>query len=153
MIYLDMDGVLADFDRHYYVHFGNWPTRWPLPDTVDWRKVNAVPNFYYTMPLMPDAQKLVDYTYKIGEGVEILTGIPSSVDSADNQKIAWAKFRWPTLKVNCCESKNKYTFAKKGDTLIDDYARYRSEWEKAGGIFILHTDVSTTIQRLWELRR
>ena len=58
MIWLDMDGVLADFDGHYQACFGVKPTRWPEPDTVDWKLIAAVPDFYLNLPLMPGAKEL-----------------------------------------------------------------------------------------------
>ena len=86
MIFLDLDGVLADFDSHYETHFGVRPKRWPEPDTTKWKLINSVPDFYRTIPLMPGARDLFRYVDEAGYGVAILTGVPSSVDAADNQK-------------------------------------------------------------------
>ena len=50
-VFVDLDGVLADFDAHYEKNFGVRPDK--AADNVDWSKVASVDRFYATMPLMP----------------------------------------------------------------------------------------------------
>ena len=38
-VFVDMDGVLADFDAHYETHFGTRPCK--KSDNVDWDAVRA----------------------------------------------------------------------------------------------------------------
>ena len=151
MIFLDLDGVLADFDSHYETHFGVRPKRWPEPDTTKWKLVNSVPDFYRTIPLMTGARDLFRYVDEAGYGVAILTGVPSSVDAADNQKHEWAAEHFPHVQVICCPAREKWEHGRPGDFLIDDYLKYRLDWIGMGGVFIHHTDVPSTIAKLREL--
>jgi hypothetical protein len=151
MIYLDMDGVFADFDSHYEFHFGVRPTRWPAPDNVNWNRVNSVPDFYRTIPLMPGARELFRYVDEVGEGCAFLTGVPASINVSANQKIEWGAAHFPETEVICCPARDKWKRGQPGDILIDDYLRYRLDWINMGGVFIHHTDVPSTIGKLREL--
>ncbi len=148
--FVDSDGVIADFDRHYLNLCGNVATRWPDPDGVDWKKVNQHPNFFATIPFMPDAMILLT-----GLGPRpwsILTGCPASVDVAANQKIDWYAARFnPPPRVICCRSREKCLHGKPGDVLIDDYLKYKHLWVKMGGIFIHHTSAKATLAKLERL--
>lgn len=55
-VFVDLDGVLADFDEHYNVKFGARPDR--KLDNVDWKRVRATPNFYASIPPMSDMIEL-----------------------------------------------------------------------------------------------
>ena len=149
MIYLDMDGVFADFDSHYEFHFGVRPTR----DNVNWSHVNSVPDFYRTLPLMIGARDLFRYVDEVGEGCAFLTGVPASLSVSANQKIEWGATHFPETEVICCPARDKWKHGQPGDILIDDYLKYRLEWTSMGGVFIHHTDVLSTIVKLQELKQ
>jgi hypothetical protein len=51
-LFVDMDGVLADFDAHHETVFGIRSSK--LTDDVDWEKVRGIIVFYSDMPPMPD---------------------------------------------------------------------------------------------------
>ncbi len=150
-IFVDMDGVVADFDGHYERHFGVRPTRWPEPDNVNWNRIKETPDFYRTIPLLPGAQDLVRYVDEVGEGCSFLTGVPISVNAAPNQKIEWANMHFPGFPIICCPAKDKWMHGTHRDILIDDYLRYRIDWINMGGVFVHHTDVPSTIAKLREL--
>lgn len=148
MIFVDMDGVLADFDGHYQALFGYRPTRWPERENVDWSKIRAVGNFYRTLPLLEGANELLAAIRPRPHS--ILTGVPGSVDTSSNQKIDWAR---DTLSphvppVICCRSREKCKHGKPGDILIDDYLKYKDLWTDMGGIFIHHTSAAESIRQL-----
>ncbi len=146
-IYVDLDGVMADLDSHYEALFGTRPNK--QSDNVDWKKVNDVGNFYLTMPLMKDALDL--WAYVECHDPIILTGIPYSVNAADNHKRDWvAKHLGPHVQVDCCRSAEKFKRAQPGDILIDDWTKYQHLWEQAGGIWITHTSAANTIEQLKE---
>jgi hypothetical protein len=150
MIWLDMDGVFADFDGHYERHFGYRPTRWPMEDTTDWKLIKSVPNFYITIPVMPGARDLFRYVDEVGEGCAFLTGVPVSISESANEKTEWGRINFPDVQVVCCPAKDKWRHGQPGDTLIDDYLRYRVDWTDMGGVFIHHTSVPSTIAQLRE---
>jgi hypothetical protein len=147
-IYCDMDGVLADFDTGYELAFGTRPCK--EADNVDWELVRKTEGFYAGLPLMPDALEL--WAFLLPHDPIILTGVPSSVEEAPQNKREWA---WKNLgegtKIRTCPSKYKNTFCKPGDVLIDDWEKYRSRWINMGGIWITHTSAASSIAALREL--
>lgn len=150
MIWVDMDGVVADFDGHYERHFGVRPTRWPAEDSVDWKKVAAVPNFFRTIPMTKDAGELLAGLHP--RPWSLLTGCPKSIDVSDNQKRDWAAEKFePRRHVVCCRSRDKWLHGKPGDVLIDDYLKYKDLWVDMGGIFIHHTSAANSIRELKRL--
>lgn len=151
MIFCDMDGVVADFDRHYEHHFGERAARWPAKETTDWDKVRSVPNFFLTIPLMPDARVLLAWLKD--RDFAMLTGVPREVDTSSNEKIDWIREKVDSIvgrkvEVICCPARLKYTHGKPGDRLIDDYLKYRDRWIEMGGIFVHHTSAASTIKEL-----
>jgi hypothetical protein len=49
-LFVDMDGVLADFDSHHKAIIGIMPDR--KGDNVDWAKIRAVKDFYLNISPM-----------------------------------------------------------------------------------------------------
>jgi hypothetical protein len=147
-IFVDMDGVLADFDTQYEKVFGIKNNI--EKDDVDWKKVRSIPNFYADIPPMPDMRILWNYVSSYNP--IILTGIPSSVAEAAGNKVMWAvKNIGPEVRVWPVRSKEKYLYGKPGDILIDDWEKHRHRWENMGGVWITHINAETTIEELAEL--
>jgi hypothetical protein len=144
-IYVDMDGVLADFDSGYEAAFGYKADK--LTDNVNWSSVRAFPGFYEGLPPMPDMQDLWAYVSMFSPIV--LTGVPSSVKEASEHKRAWArKHLYAHVEVRCCRSAEKCLHAKPGDVLIDDWDKYRHLWIAKGGRWVAHTTAADTIREL-----
>lgn len=144
-LFLDMDGVLADFDTGYELAFGNRPDK--QNDDVDWNLVTNTPNFYLNLPPMFDMYKLWDFS-KAYRPI-ILTGIPSSIVEAPENKKAWVR-KWlgPEVEVRCCKSRDKCLHASHGDILVDDWDKYKHLWEGKGGIWVTHKNADSSIQEL-----
>lgn len=147
-VFLDCDGVLADFDAHGLAYFGKPPRQAEvdLGAKEFWRQLEARGDFYRSMPLMPDARALY-------EGVKhlhptILTGCPRGT-WAQGQKVAWAAEHFPGVPIITCRSADKRDYAKPGDVLIDDWPQHRHRWIEHGGIFITHHDAATSLAALW----
>ena len=152
-LYLDMDGVLADFDQGYEDYFGKgqrscyWQSEIEGRDNVNWKLVASVPDFFLSLPPMRDAYALVNYTRRFTPTV--LTGVPSSVGGIEQQKKSWINKHFPVLsRVICCTSVGKSAVAELGDILIDDWPKYRHIWEAKGGIWITHTSAAESITQL-----
>lgn len=144
-LFVDMDGVLADFDRGYAERFGAHGGK--EADNVDWRKIRNTPGFYASLHPMPDFDELwrAVAPYK----PTILTGIPSSVPEALENKLAWAvKYVGSSTKVIGCLSKEKCTYGNPGDVLIDDWEKYKHLWIQMGGRWITHVSASESIRQL-----
>lgn len=148
-LFIDLDGVLADFDTAYAAITGAPPDK--TLDNVDWREVVAVPGFYANMPPMPDAMVLWDYVSTFPD-VVVLTGVPSSVPEAAADKRAWVtKHLGAHVKMIACRSQDKAKHMKPGDVLVDDWERYRGKWLAAGGIWITHTSAASSVAALKEM--
>lgn len=150
-IFLDCDGVLADFDRAATQIFDLGPQEAEdrLGTEEFWRRLRASGKFYRDLPLLPDALEL----YRAVEHLNpiILTGCPRGGWS-EPQKVAWAEQHFPGVHVITCASRDKFLHMKHtGDVLVDDFTKYRALWEKAGGIFVHHLSARQSIQRLREL--
>ncbi len=147
-LFLDLDGVLADFDSGYEKLAGRRPDR--DADNADWRLIASRPDFYLNLPPTPDFVEL--WTYVAPRRPTILTGIPSSIAQAAEQKRAWvARFCGPSVSVITTESKNKYRHASPGDILVDDWEKHRRAWLDAGGVWVTHRSAAETITSLQRL--
>lgn len=149
-LFIDMDGVLADFDAHHEAVFGFRSDK--IADNVDWKKVAAVGNFYRDIPPMKDFDDLWAFVSPMKP--IILTGVPSSVMDA-----SWNKRQWVDRVIGKdqpmipCRSKEKSKHCKPGDVLIDDWEKYRSLWVAAGGCWITHVSAAKSIALLQDYLR
>lgn len=148
-VFVDMDGVLADFDTGYSLRFGTRPSK--ADDNVNWSKVRTAEGFYRDLPPMPDFDEL-------WRGLEpyrpiILTGVPSSVPEAAPHKRAWVdKIIGKDQPMIACPSKDKSLHIRRqGDVLIDDWQKYMLLWLDRGGRWITHTSASSSLSELSEL--
>lgn len=147
-IFVDMDGVLADFDAHYEAVFGSRPS--VVADNVDWAAVRGVKDFYLNIPPMPDLAVLWDFIGRFRPIV--LTGVPRSVIEAPENKKSWVvKNIGEDIEVRCVRSSEKCLHAKPGDILIDDWIKYRHLWLKKGGRWITHRNAEQTVHALMDL--
>ena len=149
-IFVDMDGVLADFDAHYETVFGMRVDK--VADNVDWGNVRGVKGFYAAIPPMADMRELWDFLDRLTPHPIILTGVPSAVEEAAANKRDWVKHHLGGhVEVRCCLSKHKCLHATPGDILIDDREKYRDLWIAKGGRWITHKSAAATIDRLREM--
>lgn len=149
--YLDVDGVFGDFDAHAIALFGDNPPadlRDPAVQDVMWAMIRQIPDFFVTMPVKPDAQRLYDGVKHMRHS--FLTGASPKYPDIRPQKAMWLNAHFPEVPVTMCRSKEKCFFARPGDILIDDWLRYRQNWEDQGGIFIHHTSAEKTLAELSE---
>ncbi|HET9428710.1 MAG TPA: hypothetical protein VFO69_10160, partial [Allosphingosinicella sp.] len=112
-----------------------------------WQKLAAAPDFYFSLPLMPDAMELFEAVKPLHP--VILTGLPRGNWAAD-QKVRWAAQHFPGTRIITTLARDKRDHAKEGDVLVDDQLRHRHRWEEVGGIFIHHRDAQSTIEALAE---
>lgn len=146
-LYVDMDGVLADFDTGYERIIGIRPDK--EKDNVDWALVRSVPGFYRDLPLMPDADVLWRAIAPLNPA--ILTGVPKSVPEAAANKFEFIEKHsevFGNAECICCLSKNKWQICRSGDILIDDWEKYRKRWIDAGGRWITHVSAEQTLRQL-----
>lgn len=148
-LFLDLDGVFADFDGHYEKLFGVRPNQDTYEPKGLWDNVRRHGNFYGTMPLMKDAKSLFDSCVQLHRNPIFLTGVPYSIPGAKEQKIAWVRQHFgPKYKTICCRSQDKCLYGKRGDVLLDDRMKYANYWINMGGYFVLHLGADTSITAL-----
>jgi hypothetical protein len=146
-LYLDCDGVLADFDKGATAVLGLDPRAYEKKHGLGrfWQKLASAPDFYFGLPLMPDAMDLFDAVKHLHP--VILTGLPRGNWAAD-QKVRWAAKYFPDTKIITTLARDKRDHAREGDVLVDDQVRHRHLWEEVGGVFIHHRNAKETIAQL-----
>ena len=161
-IFIDMDGVLADFDGgvETLCHIKPIPQDGVRPDDYDdklWEAVKQIPHFYDVLSPLPGAVEMFEAGYNAyGDRCEILTGVPKpkrNIPEAGQDKIDWAReYLNDKVVVNTVlrEEKTNYCFGPEY-ILIDDYTKNGLEWQKKGGTVINHSSSEDTIEQLKQL--
>lgn len=156
-LYLDMDGVVADFDEYAARTLGLPPSGGVYSQEV-WQQLANNSRMYRDLVKTPYADELVFQCSRIakqaGLDLRFLTAVPKGNDVpwAFYDKVIWAQKNFPAIPVMFGPfSKNKHSHCQPGDILIDDRTSNITEWQAAGGIGILHTGYESTKAVLDEL--
>lgn len=161
-LYLDMDGVVADFDtaaeqflciarREDYVQ-GHYKLSKP-----EWARLRDQHRFYRDLPKMAQADQLVavarQYRDSLDWQLKFLTAVPKNDDMpwAFSDKVLWAQEHYPDIPVMFGpHSTDKYRHCRPGDILIDDRLDNCEAWLAAGGwsFQVKHRDLTEAIAAL-----
>lgn len=143
-VYLDMDGVIADFFTEYAklagVTHGNYRDIPPAKVDPTLNKMVGT-DFFFRLPKFPTADALVDMIVKTFGHYHICSS-PLRGDHAGSEKYkrAWISKNLKQAPTDIIITPNKAKFAKQQDgtpnILIDDRGSNISAWEAAGGIGI-----------------
>ena len=148
-IYLDMDGVIADFDKRYKELYKIEPKDADTYKTFDkFFTMFIADRQFAKLDLMPDAMELINYLRSLSIPTEILSSTSSEKRDAEirEQKIDWLNKHNIEFPVNLVPGKRfKRDFSNENSLLIDDTSQNIDQWRVEGGIGILHTDAMTTI--------
>lgn len=149
-LFLDCDGVLADFDAGAKKLLGMTPAEFEKRHGRGefWKRLARAPNFYGDLPQMRDAQRLFEALKHLKP--TILTGLPLGKWAAP-QKERWAAEHFPGVPIITTMARQKHLHMDPGDVLVDDRENHRHLWEDAGGIFIHHKTAEDTIRQLAEI--
>lgn len=143
-LFLDLDGVLADFDKGVKEVTGNYPGEQKPKDM--WRALAHTSDFYYNLDFMSDGMVLWNKTKHLNP--VILTGLPMG-NWAKSQKERWVSDNLgKNVPIITCRARDKAMYCQPGDVLVDDREKIRDKWEAAGGQFVHHIDTNTTIFEL-----
>lgn len=151
-IYVDMDGVIADFHNRYTERYRMTPER--ADNSGEFGKLFAkfiADREFATLDLMEDANELLNFLNKIKVPKEILssTARVEHHSSISAQKDEWLKHHNINYVQNFVPGKHlKYRFATQNSIIIDDTQSVINDWNKAGGIGIHHTSANYTIAML-----
>ena len=146
-LFLDCDGVLADFDLGAKLVLGMPPKAFEARHGRGefWKRLARAPNFYGDLEEMPDAQELFAAVKHLKP--TILTGLPLGRWAAP-QKERWAAEHFPGVPIITTMAREKHLHMDPGDVLVDDRENHRKLWEDAGGIFIHHKNARDSIEQL-----
>ena len=149
-IYCDLDGVLADFELGYKKLTGVDLKGEFFSGEDFWKPISkAGVGFWVGLQWMPDGQRLWDYIKPFDP---IILSAPSRDKSSRLGKALWVRNKIPGTKLLLRYAKLKQQLATPTSILIDDRADNINQWEAAGGIGILHTSASNTIEQLKKLK-
>lgn len=151
-LYQDMDGCLTDFDKAFTelakgISPGDYKDKHGVQEFWDLVNTGGV-EFWSDMPWMRDGKQLWDYVKKYSP--TLLTS-PSIEQDSRTGKELWVDREMPNTNIIFKYSKSKKEKAKENAILIDDRKDIIKDWEDAGGIGILHTSTSNTINQLKKL--
>ena len=144
-IYVDMDGVLADF-------FGEWTKMMNVKNWKDIKdiqpalqKIRNTENFWLNLPLLPEAKKLLMLIKKVKGSYNICTSPLADDLRSEPHKREWIKKNLAFFPPkNIYITHDKPQFAKNPDgtpnILIDDFGKNIAAWEAAGGIGFKYKD-------------
>ena len=134
-IYIDMDGVLADFDKE--------------PRALE-RFRNEVGFFSNLQPIIHNVD-YVNYLIACGFNVCILSASPN--EQADFDKLIWLHTYMPQVKnitiMRVGQNKADFVKTKGINILFDDYGKNCRDFESRG-YMACKVDTSNTIQKLFE---
>lgn len=155
-LYLDMDGVLAHFDKRYHELFDESPadSRENKNFSPNWTTFVEGGNFA-TLDKFPGADELLKFVRRIendfGIKIEILSssGGQKYHNEVSEQKNNWLNGHQIYYTRNFVPGRRlKKDYATPETILIDDTPDVIDDFNRAGGLGILHLDVNVTIQKL-----
>ena len=152
-LYLDMDGVQADF-------FGAWAKRHglnhykeiPQPEIAINELANSSPeevyNFFHDLKPLHGGMQIIQWLHQHKIPFTVLSAPlrgPYSKNSVQAKK-DWLDKHNPGASNSAIFTAAKYKYAKRGDeqnVLVDDYGKYLNAWSDAGGVAVKHEDSNT----------
>lgn len=165
-IYLDMDGVLADFASGMVAHghvggqsyFLRPKHLWTAEEKArdeSCRVIMARDEFWPSLEVLPGAMDLL-WTARALVGarnVFVLTALPAN--KAKQAMVAQCKRDWLLERMGIshgqvitCQRSEKQQYARPNAFLVDDLPANCAEWADVGGVSILHRDPVTSAERL-----
>jgi hypothetical protein len=142
-----MDGVIVDFIRGYFNLTGIKlnPTE-HRSDVKFWEPIErAGYDFWVNLEWMKDGRMLWDF---ISPYNPIILSAPSRQVESRIGKKDWVERELPGTQLILRSAKHKKDFASPDTILIDDREDNINGWVESGGIGILHTSASNTIETL-----
>jgi len=155
-IYLDMDGVLCNFERRYFELYKELPgsMRDRKEFNVHWHDFIATKQFE-TLDWYPGGKELVAFCFEADVPIELLTSSGGNKyhKEVERQKIVWLENNGlGKLKANVVPGrKHKAEYATPNTILIDDTQDIIQMFNAAGGIGILHKEIGNTLMMLEKL--
>ena len=154
IVYIDMDGVVADFDgKVKQISDGRYQSDPDYTKGMMWRDIKNwdahVEPWFESLPKMDGADQLVDFITSNFERVKFLTATGSTPKDGPAQKRRWLEKNYPGLEaIAVGASAQKAVYANPRAILVDDRDKSIDPWTRAGGVGILYTNASQAIKEL-----
>ena len=152
-LYLDMDGVLCDFEKRFTSLYGKdaLGSRDRKNFTTNWPNFIMDGNFE-SLEWFPGGKELLDFIQNETDWeVEILSssGGEKFHSEVAAQKVVWLCDKGIPYKANIVPGrKHKTAYATPETILIDDTEDIIVNFNAAGGVGILHKDINETLAKL-----
>lgn len=140
-IYVDLDGVLADFAGQSAKAHGKegevpnvWDfyLEWGTSKKEFWEVIDEDPDFWKNLPELPWHDELVSLVSSVDENFTLLTS-PHNSNSCYAGKRQWVEYHLsldPSKRL--CIYRNKHEVAKEDRLLIDDCEENVEKWSQYG---------------------
>ena len=152
MIYLDMDGVIANFVggalavHQHAIDYDQWPAGvWHLEEIIGcttdqfWERIDQrFEHFWRLLAPYPWMEELIDAIAGTGHPWVVLTS-PSNAPACSQGKVQWLQrhFGNQFREYMLVPANHKHLLARPGSILIDDSDLNCDQWRAAGGEAVL----------------
>lgn len=164
-LYLDMDGVQADFftawanfeGKSRYKEIGDKDTREQSIMNLTNKGPEFVEKFFADLEELPNFHTVLNWIQGHKIPYTILSApLRGNHEASIRGKKTWLDQHHPGSSNSAIFTGMKEKYATAGgrpNVLVDDHKKYISRWEQDGGIGVLHRDnnAQATIQRLQEI--
>jgi 5'(3')-deoxyribonucleotidase len=164
-LYLDMDGVQADFFTAWanlngvnrYKEIGDREAREQSITDLTSRGPEFIENFFANLEVLPNFHVLLDYLQTRKIPYTILSApLRDNHEASIKGKKRWLDKHHPGVSNNAIFRGDKERYAVtngRPNVLVDDHKKYITRWEEKGGIGVLHRDNNPqlTIDKLEEI--
>lgn len=162
-LYLDMDGVQADFftawarlfGKERYKDIGDKEARERSIAELNAKGPEFVETFFATLPVLSGHSTLLAWLQQNKIPFTVLSApLRNNHAASIKGKKTWLDAHNPGASASAIftGTKEKYAVSRDGspNVLVDDFKKYIQSWGDAGGIAVLHRDnnVGATIQQL-----
>lgn len=161
IVYVDMDGVLANF-HGYFKHLFGWDLpkgddKRPELDKQMWDSINQYgkAKFFEELPWVPDSKYMWSFITDNFVNVKILSALGKTdlEDGLTKQgKLVWLRHHLPKLKdediLLVVNKHQKKRYSRPGDIIIDDTPLVIDEWNAKGGHGIFFKSAEDVVEQL-----
>ena len=147
-IFVDMDGVLADFFGEWAKlmdvdHYTKIDKEHDINDAL--QKIRDTDDFWLNLPMLPASKKLLDLIKKVKGSYNICSTPLADDPNSEKHKRTWIQKNlsfFPPDNVYITHDKPQYAKNEDGtpNILIDDFGKNVNAWEAAGGIGFKYKD-------------
>lgn len=152
-VYLDMDGVIADFDEGVRKLTGKGPKEQSQRDM--WKAIRGTPTgvseskFWEQLPPIKNYKNLIRFLEQNFEHVLVLSSPGNGGQATIEGKQDWLTNH--EVPFHAIFRRNKEVYAEPNSLLIDDWSKNIEKWKQAGGQTVHYSSYKQAKQQLEEL--